>query len=97
VMTANATASNSGVQLTTPTTIANVGTSAGSGTTIQTSIAVNDYLVSPQELRALAPATAKVTTRTNGSPGSIVIDQNATKTASAQRLSFFRRPCPANV
>lgn len=96
VMTANATGVVSG-SIVMPTTIANVGTSAGSGTTISTNIAVGDYLVSPQQLRALAPATAKVTATTNGSPGSITIDQNAIKTSSGQRLSFFRRPCPANV
>lgn len=96
VMTANATGAVSG-SITTPTTIANVGTDIGDGTTITASIAVGDYLVSPQEIRALAPATAKVTARANGSPGSITIDQNATKTVNHTRLTFFRRPTTANV
>lgn len=96
VMTANATGAVSG-SITAPTNIANVGTSTGVGTTISTSVAVGDYLASPQELRGYAPATAKVTAATNGSPGSITLNQNATQSANKTRLAFFRRPTPANV
>jgi hypothetical protein len=78
-------------------TIANVGTSIGAGSTITTSIAAGDYFVSPPELRAYAPQTAKVVTPTNGSPGSILLDQNALQTIAKTRLQFFRRPTPANV
>lgn len=77
--------------------IANVGTSAGDGTTIQTNVAVGDYLASPRELRAYAPETAKVSARANGSPGSITLDQNASQTVAKVRLPFFRLPTLANV
>lgn len=96
VMTANATGSISG-SITNATTITNVGTDVALGSTITTSLAVGDYLVSPVEINALAPATAKITTLNTGNPGSIIIDQNANRTRSRARLAFFRRPCPANV
>lgn len=96
VMTANATGAVSG-SVTNATTISNVATDSALGSTITTSLAVNDYLVSPVEINAFAPQTAKITTLTAGAPGSIVIDQNANKTRSRVRLGFFRRPTPANV
>jgi hypothetical protein len=80
-------------------TIANVGSSTGVGTSIATDVVAGDYLMSPQQLDAVMPATSKVVTPTNGSPGSIVMNQNtnAGKGAAQKRLAFFFRPCPANV
>lgn len=97
IMTSNATGAISG-SITAATTISNVATDAALGSTISSSLAVGDYLASPVEINALAPATAKITTlNAAGGPGSIIIDQNANKTRSRVRLGFFRRPTPANV
>jgi hypothetical protein len=96
VMTANATGAVSG-SITAATTITNVATDHGLGSTIATSLAVGDYLASPVEINFLAPATAKITTLNAGSPGSIVLDQPANKTRSRVRLAIFRRPTLANV
>lgn len=96
VMTANATGAVSG-SIVAATTIANVGTNAGTGTTIQDEIPVGDFLQSPVEQRSYAPATTTVSSRTNGSPGSITLSANATRTQAGVRLAFFRRPGPANV
>ena len=96
VMTANATGVVSG-SITAATTIANVATDSSLGSTITTSLVTGDYLASPVEINALAPATAKIVTLNTGNPGSIIIDQNAKKTRSRVRLGFFRRPTPANV
>lgn len=78
-------------------TIANCGRSNSSGTTIETDVAVGDYLSANPDLDHMFAETAKVNTRTNGSPGSIVLDQVATRTFANKRLGFFRTPTPANV
>lgn len=80
-------------------TIANVGNSGGVGTSVATDVPAGDYLMSPPQIDATMPETSKVVTPTSGSPGSIVMSANAGtgKTFTQKRLSFFRRPCPANV
>ena len=72
--------------------IANVGTGAGDGSGISANVKPGDYLASPQELRAYAPAIAAVTATSDGSPGSITLDTKATRSATGVRLGFFRRP-----
>lgn len=95
-MTAAASASTAGVTVVDGATIANVGASNGVGTTLTTDIAVGDYLASPPLSNALALETSKVSTRTNGSPGSIVLTSAALKTRVGERL-IFQRPSPANT
>jgi hypothetical protein len=96
IMTANATGAVSG-SIVASTTISNVATDHGLGSTITTSLAVGDYLASPVEINWLAPPTAKITTLNAGAPGSIVLDQSANKTRSRVRLAIFRRPTLTNV
>lgn len=80
----------------TSTAVANVGMSNGVGTSLTADMANGDYLVSPQSTDAMAPATAKISGLTNGSPGSFTLDQAANKTLVGKRF-FVRKPCCANA
>jgi hypothetical protein len=82
------------------TTLANAGRDDSYGGFLQGSIAVDDRVfVMPYRDLFVPEDKCKIATRTNGSPGSIVMETGgtATRTLARKRLQFLIRKPPSNA